>query len=471
MRWMYGLLAMTIVSSSWATPARTAGLGISDQPWMVSGQLPYIFLNPAELAGYRDQAFFEHSDSGSQGGIFAGLGDTIILGILSGRPVNSSVLNSGSGPRGLFDSASSDYLQQFNSTVGAALDASATTSGLGNLGSRVNELDDPGANPLNNRQVSAMLGFDLGTARLGLLSELQDQFKSETEVALGLAFDIGTTIRSVDLALSITSYGLRNSYEASNTNGEIVQALVEDAGAHDITLRNRWLLQFHKEHNSTIFWQVSVLDSSSIDKTISRVTSFTLDSNDTYSRTGVEARFGLANELLLDNTTRVIAGTELQWFYHKNVYDGQDKATKTYSRQPYAADYRSLRLPLVLALETALSENWQIRFSLVQYLFNSPAAGYNLTQVTRTRNNTSLPAVDNEVADEREIFANPATNLNLGLSYTIGRLRLDWLTKVALFREGPYFLSGKSNEVSFSVAAIYNFSAVFSEPITEKEAP
>ncbi len=468
-----------------ATIARSAGMGIGDYPWMSFGQLGYVYANPATAYLYRNTAWFENTSAGSEGGLLLSFNQKLTLGILSGRPTNNDVLNNGLGPRGVFDTGANDYLQYFNTQPGENLDASATSSSLGNIASRVSRLDDPSENKLLYRQAQGLLVFDLGPTKLGFMfgygyASVEDSyegvasreslklFKSEAEGVFGFYIEPGSgPFYSIDGSLGLTFYGVNNTYAAENNLKEKIDASFETSGAHDLTLNLRLGLAANPKNITYTYFYSSFLDSSSIDNAKSEISPFVLNYRDTYSRTGWLSRIGVANTLRFSSFARLITGVQLEYFTHKNVYDGQDKNAGQFAKQPYESRYKHFRLPFVLGMNTQLNRYIQLRFALIQGLINKPASGETQTILRKLRENNAVSTVNSFEETSRTISNNATTEIKLGFSVLVGNLTLDWLSQVKLFRQGPYFLSGASNDLSTRVAATITFNNEMKEAFGE----
>lgn len=476
-----------------ATYARSDALGLKDRYWMSEKQMPYIYENPGTVIHFTDRVFFEYRDSGASGGITADTGSTV-FGLFSGLPAEDTVLNSATQPFGLYDTAGNLYPELVNTGAGEDFDAAATTtlnSGrFGNLPVRVSRLDDPGFNQLNAMNLSALLAAKQGKGALGFMAEYgiardsakfegittEEQVLDKRQLSLTLGFysEPGPLWKIFDAALNVNTYSVNNTYSGDGNDGETVRGSFKTAGAYDFTLHLRNGFKWFENGTDLFYLAVSLRDNSSVAEAESKGgyfetnTGLKINRRDNYSRIGYAYKAGISHDARLSDSVKFLSGFELQHETGNLDYDGFNKETQEYISTPYEATFTRTTIPLVLALEADASEHFQLRFALVHELLKKPGdSSYNIINIEQVRSNTSLASIDSEEKTGRIYNNSPDTAVTIGFSYRYGNLRADWYADAEIFRAGPEFLSGNTQQLSTAFSVTYRYHDFINEQFNE----
>ena len=470
------IIASSITGLRAGTVTLEKSLGIHDTPWMKTSTFSYATKNPTAWFELADQIIVDYDLLSVSGALIFKVSNSLLFSIFSGSPTNSSVLNSGIGPEGLFDFGGSNYITFFNSDTGNVLDSASTGTNLGNLPVRVNELGDPSFNLLQQenlamalayRKRKSTLGFQVayGFSKnleefFGLAEETQELWKSQLRLNFGLKVEnLSDLISFFDIALELKTFDLNNRYDGRvTTTTEKVSALVESAGAFEVQLMGRLGLKKSKSNFWIVYSSITAFDFSSTAQAKSSVQPFIIDTIDNFSRNGFNAALGISNRVKINKSVSFLIGSEARYSYNTLFYDGIDNGNSLLALQPLSGNYYSLKLPLILAFEAQVSKSWVFNLSLSQNIINIPQGEFVEELTEMFRSNQAIDRLTTLESSSRVVQGKSKTEMTLGLSWKISTIQIDWLTQLEIFREGPYFLSGESRKFSTSFGFRYSFS-------------
>lgn len=457
---LISLLFMALPSGLWATLTRASGMGLdNDTAWMLDKQLPYIFENPAAMRGYENSIYFEYYNTVQMGGIFIPLNPKMTLGLFSGTTVEYDVFNS-SEFQSLFHPGSGDP---------AEIDFSAVTSDAV-YRALAKEINDSTKNPLENRNLEALFSYDMGKIKLGgglsygFASKNQSEevtttandnttkeevglFKSEFSLRFGAIYGLGGTFKTVGGSLFLTRYSVDNFYRYTQSNNTTErEAALRSSGSFDLGLNSRGEITDSVKSSYYIHFGYALLNRSTR-TTRSGFGTANPDVESNYARKGHRLRFGASNERTLSPRLMIFWGSEIFYEIFSNNYEAPDVADS----DPYKVSVYKLRLPLILGLRGNLTENTDVRFGVRHNVLNS---GDNSTSTEETYNGGTLQS---STVTSKSSFLSAGSSLSMGLAYRINSLRFDWLANVAIFKDGPHFISGISNPWSTAFSVTFHF--------------
>lgn len=439
-----------------ATFTEAAGMGIDkDTSWMKDKTYPFVFLNPAAMQGLKNSIYFEYYNTIQMGGIFLPITSKINIGVFSGTTINFQALNS-TDFQSLYHTTGNDPAGiNFNNIASGAYQAVAA------------KIDDANANALVNRNLETILTYRMGSMKLGLglsygfASDGQSEvntnssgsvtggnevglFKSEFRMAGGLIMPVSGPFSRLASSIAFTKYNVDNFYiqKGISASSDKMAKLESDA-AFDIELLNRATMTISRKSRLHIFLGYAFLNRSTrtLDETNSP------DRESQYERLGHRIRAGASHELALSNRLGLFYGVELGYEIFSNKYEATKKGS---TDNPYETSVYQMRWPIILGLSSKVSKNFDIRMGIRHNIINS---GDNFSsKETKINGSTTV--------SERASFLSSGSNISMGLSYDLKMLRLDWLTNIAILKEGPYFISGKANAWSTAFAVLFNFDGL-----------
>jgi hypothetical protein len=462
---------------SFASTTVDKGLGLYEYSWFIDGLESYVFENPYYISQYKNRAFAERagaSDGQNMGGIYFSPLSWLTVGMYLGNPVNDTIWN-GTERESLFniDNYSVKGIQMTNSGTVSAKHSTATTQSM--LGYQLEMLDgaiidltDPSdgsalvgtstssskyRNPLNQQNVNLSSSFDFGRWGLGInfayasswankrtgdattsSNDEYDFVNTQYSTALGFFAKFNDKV-SMDADLTLIKYSLSNSYEKT-TPGVYSHMFYGDDGAMDIgfgTRLNYQMTASHRVHfnlkyqyiNHSTKGLLSVKDTDSTNNVYG---------TDSFKRTGQDIQFGVSDEFKIGQDTKAFAGFNSEVLIFANAYSGKDMVLIGKSLNKYSRNSTIVRVPLIVGLESKLSENWTGRFGVVQTIYQPVTdSGKNTTNMGSITTPTNIS--DNSTS---------STVLNMGASYKLGNFIFDWLASVDLLVSGPYMISGKT---------------------------
>ena len=472
-------LLLTLPFAASATQTRSRGLGLStDTSWMVQGQYPYLFLNPAAVNDYRNFIYFEHqlnsvSIEENSGGVFFNPYDKLTFGFLTGLPVNQKVFNDSANPRSLFYSSGTNLIS--NNVIFDLNNAIITANGL-SLAESFN-LYDVSRNEFNNRNINTVLGYEMSNLQLGaligygyvkdnqsranLLKEYIRLFKSETSVTAGARYQKNLwRFESIDLAYSMVLYDLNNNYDSTDIDGLRIAASLTDDAAQDHSIFVKTSFRLHRRHLLHLSYRFASYRTATTATAKSEINVPPLlpfEYVENYSRTGHSHRLGISDEMHPAKTVKVYFGIQVDTESLSNSYDGLDIQSGRYRQNPVEENFNSLFVPVYLGLEGELSKYFTIRFALNHSLHNRPAATYDREFIDNRRGNTSSANITQTNITTTTGSGGAESNVSLGFTLNFSRFSIDWLANANFFRDGPHFFSGKVNELSTALAVSYYF--------------
>ncbi|TAL30172.1 MAG: hypothetical protein EPN93_20325 [Spirochaetes bacterium] len=480
-----GCILALAAAPAHATITLDSGLGLADHPWMVDGLQSYIYANPSYLGQFRNTIFFERigANAGDNvGGFIWNPAKKLTLGVFSGLAADDGTWNT-TGAAGLYYMGNYTPRSLMNPT-------------LVKPGPTILDLDDPdgngaGATPyrkfLANKDVIALLSYEFSRWTLGFSLGYATAWNGETydnttgtqkdeyqfsstqyNVGLSVLFRINERM-TLDTVLGFTMYDLANTYDMTAAASARTMSYESD-GAMDIggTMRYNWqATRMQKLHIQAGF--TSLNRSTKGSDVITGAGP--VNASDTYGRTGMEINFGVADEMRLTGDFMAYIGMNVNYLAMDYSFTGTQTVAPS-SDSTYTNKASAFSIPILLGLETRLSEGWSLRFGFSHIIYNpatsedSSAHDSTASDITRTINGDD----------------SATTKLNLGLSYKYGNLRLDWLANVDLFVRGPEFVSGNataqslsgndgSTPVSLAFALTYSFDSLLSQIAADQAEP
>ncbi|MCS6985661.1 MAG: hypothetical protein NZM25_11125 [Leptospiraceae bacterium] len=446
------------------TYTRSAGYGIDRAiSWMIDGQFPFIFENPAFMIGYENNIYLEYFNTIRMGGIFIGLPQETTLGIFSGSTTDFTTYNTADF-QSLFHGVSDDPARIDFANANFLGNGALSTTPL-NMRAAAADIRNPEANLLENRNVELLANRSFGKWQAGAgvgygfardeqffkdtqnsNEERVDLFKSEFRLVLGLLIPLNTDIlRNIAGSAVFTKHTLSNI--ASKTfNNVPAQGGYESDGAFDAGLRLRTSSSFRKSLLHTHLGYTYLNRSGRSYVTTNYVTS----REGIYERKGHRFQIGLANEIPLTEKLSLFWGSEFFYESFHNVYKAKAIPNVADSRNFDTTVYL-IRMPLVLGIGANLTESFALRFGIRHNVVNS---GNNYESSTQVSNGT--------IVTSRSQFLSAASSLSFGLSYFWGPLSFDWLANISLLQKGPYFVSGQINDMALAFAVSFRYGSLIS---------
>lgn len=476
---------------------RSAGLGLTDEfVWMVDGQLPMIYVNPARIASYRDSFYFEYRNNAGigegTGGILLASGSRFTFGFTAGLPVNRTVFNANNHPRGMFydgEATLTDRRLIDNNVYNALNTAIVNSNGLALAEST--EISGTTRNELKNRSVNVYAGYELNkfsfAAELSYayskdiqgreknsLSEELSLFKSQTAGALGVLWTPSVRfIRQVDFTVRQTFYYLNNVYDENDLSSKNVVGSLTSSGSGDTELFSHASFPILSGHLFHTRFSVAFLNSSTQANARSQVSngaSLPFDYSENYDRKGTRVIAGISDEMRITKRIFWYCGFQMEYESLTNEFDGKNNLTGALRTNPVRQNLTRLYIPILAGLEGKISDSFLFRLGLTHSLKNLRSSGADFesydsttTEETRAANGT----VTNTTIISRSGSANTSSAASFGISYVSGRFSLDWLANINFLREGPNFVSGKINDLSLAVGLAYRFDTSSSEEDAE----
>jgi hypothetical protein len=457
------------------------GLGLYENPWMIDGLQSYIYKNPAYLSKFTDQIFFVRTDQNSGGLIYSPMPE-LNLGIFSGVSLDNNVWNS-NGAESFYHVG--DYAVKANGyqPVAGNNPSGATVSLLDPDG---NSSTSPTASDyreaLNQQDASIIASYIWNKMAFGLgigygaawSSDSYDQTDpvatsqkdkesyefSSTQIDAIIAWLFAFNDKMcVDADVRYTQYLLGNKYDAS-LPGIKTNLTYESDGAMDIALAAGFNWDYsimHKLH-TRIGYAMLNHSAKGTGKSSGNVDpDDDFDVAEKYDRKGMEINIGISDEMRFTTDTTAFAGFNFTMRSFNYSYSGTDKNHATTDDEDFSGTASSMVVPLILGIETKMSENWTGRFSVTHNLWDPEYSSADHTSADVT------PATESSATADKDSTGD--SQLNIGLSYKLGNFRFDWLANIDIFVEGPYIISGKSTTLpgtastpmSMAFAATYLF--------------
>lgn len=505
------ILAATLLSAAPVFSSTTVdkGLGLYEYSWFIDGLESYVFENPYYISKYKNRAFAERAgaaDGQNMGGIYYSPLSWLTVGMYLGNPVNDATWN-GTERESLFniDNYSVKGIQTINSGTGSKRHSTATTQSLTGyqfemLDGSLIDLTDPSdgsalvgtntssskyRNPLKQQNCNFAGAFDFGKWGLGInfgyatswankrtgdattsSSEEYDFVNSQYSTAFGGFVKFNEKV-SMDGNVTWVKYSLGNSYK-QRTPGVYEHMFYGDDGAMDIGASARINYQMTANHRVHFNLKYAYINRSA--KGLLSVSDQTdptsnVYGTDKFERTGQDIQFGVSDELKVSDDMKAFAGFNVEVELFKNAYSGKDKIVIGKNLNKYSRDSTIVRVPLIIGMQSKLTDNWTGRFGLVQSIYQPVTdSGKNTTNMGATTIPTNIS--DNSTS---------STTLNMGASYKLGNFSFDWLASVNLLVAGPYFVSGKTwtnsdqTPMALAFAATYHFDGLVSSSSASAE--
>lgn len=486
------ILALAISSMSlpvFATATSSAGLGLYnndatvgffDRTWAVSGQLPYMYTNPAYASQFTKNAYVENFDFGSgaipMGGFLWNPMDVLTIGVFVGTTTGgaptyegglesesmathglsnlAAVAANGVGgvldydPDSVFSGAGMPALNSRNISIIGVYDLAGMPIGLGISYAAIKRNSDidhaDSATPANNYTENLVTGH------------------SELRVTAGTKLDIA----GIKLAPSIEwrSKGISNEYKYANkaATPTTITATYTSPGMGDLGLIVAGSYAM-SEVNAINFRAGFQMSSTTTEAKLDTDLAGTKNSiSDKIEKNTTSFAFGASDEIKISNIATAFIGFDF-------VYYGapQKVHTKTSTINGTTTDYAvankvetdtsNILLPVFIGVNAKLTEGLTARFGAYAHLLRP-----NFTETNTTPGNSATPGtVTNK--DSSSTGANANATLTFGLSYQISQLRIDWLVQQNLIQNGPFLISGVANGLGTAFAVSYSFDAPKSE--------
>lgn len=497
------VMCIWLTGSAFATATSDKGLGLYDTPWFIDGLQSYVDENPSYLGTFKNRAFFERSsvtgltEGQNIAGLFYAPVDGVTLGMYYGKPVNTTIWNS-TDSEGLFHAGSYAPVAQNKRKHSTATSQSLGAYQEEMLNGSIIDLMDPvdcsalvgtqTSSPSNRqllyqKNVNMLMSYDLSSISFGLTGGYATSWNNvssgsgndydeynlvntEYSAGAGLRIKAGEKV-DIDAAGNWTMYQLENTYKKSESGGYITKISYKTKGAMDFGGHIRLGYQMTQTHKSHFFVKYEMLNRSTQGKMIVNdpdwysglsLTNYNVNAKDTFSRKGQKIVSGVSDEIKVNDSMRAYIGFVVEYTTFKNEYSGTDQVTPVNNLNKYSYSYNSVTVPLVIGLESKLSDNWTGRCSGVQKIYKPfSQSGKTVTVNSTSTGGSTIPSSKNENSSSE-------TTLAIGLSYKLGNFNFDWLANVDMFVQGPYVVSGKgyasssdNNPMSMSFAATYLF--------------
>lgn len=467
-----------------ATVTKVAGMGLDNNTvWMVDKQLSFIYENPAAIHGWGNHIFFEYFNTQQFGGIFIPLPRGITLGIFSGTEANNQVFNT-TDFQSMYHTSGTDPAGIVFFPLPTASSGAARPADIAALG---DDLDDPAKNNLASRNLEVMLSYPLTsriTAGFGLsyafasnnvkqdnipssgaatTSDEISLWKSEFRLSAGILYDLGFIFRTISASVFFQKYSLDNFYKRTVTNASISDEIaLRSNGAFDMGIATKGTIFFSEKAKLNVRLAYSILDRST--KATQQGFQGNTNLESTYDRNGHKIELGASNEIQLSKKLMLFWGSQFVYEPISNSYEAVKFATTNNTLRPYKTSVYSLTVPLILGMSADIADDWDIRFGVRHNILNSPN---NSEQTAETKNNAG--AVTQSTVTSRSAFLSTGSSISMGVSYQISSISFDWLTNVAIFKDGPYFISGKPNSWSTAFSVTFNFGELLSSGGVRKQ--
>lgn len=434
-----------------ASTARMQGMGIDLYPWIIEKNTVYSFSNPALVSDYSNHIYFDYDMSGiyspNSGGLIIDPIDNLTVGFFSGYNVKGNWNN-------LYTTSG------YTSSTGYA-----PSNTLSNL---------------SEKNFSALFGYKMNAMRFGLglqYANAGDEDTAETDtltapaktvtsyqnsefgIDLGYSMDMGQgLLKSLDVKANLTFLGIEDSNEY-NDDTSSSKVSYEDDGAKVLEFNARLTLAPNQKNLVHVFASYMHENNSTKTSASSSATGFSYTAEDTYERKSSSFFLGIADEYKFHKDYFVFIGAGLSLTNATWKYDGQSDTDGTVTYNPAPLDYtgKDFKIPVFMGMEAAFLENWQARFGFSHNILNKVT--YPDGQVVQ-----DVDPTDDSVTEEDKytyIYKPVADNtFSMGLSYVNGNFRIDWFGNIEIFRSGPNFISGASNNFSTAVAATYYFGEI-----------
>ena len=388
------------ISQAVATETRAAGMGLNNGTWWaVDGLLPYMYLNPAAINSFKDNAFFETDGTDEKGGIIFNPMGNIILGLFSGLAADPFG-QMAAGPMPVVD-------KNFGFLGGME---------MGNM----------------------KIGFGLTYTDAEIIDDYVDsginlkveQAQSVMEILGGLSMPMGGAIKSIDAGLRLAMYSYSDTF--TNGNDATANAEMTSDGSMDINVHGRANMALNEKNLLHILLGINMFSTG--------IKNTTNAGESTVSNSVNVISLGVSDEIKVGSSSLLFVGLKIDMWSVTNELTAGGATVKTESSY--------MVIPFFMGVESMISESWQGRFGLthnIRETSNDPMG--DTTAITGGTNQT-FGWVNKDGTDAQ---------LNTGLSYAFGNFTFDWQVNVDLFRNGPNFISGKTTAMSTSFAATFNF--------------
>ncbi len=467
-----------------ASLSRDAGMGLSDVPWMIDGLQGYLYTNPAYAVDFKNRVFFNRTgfESGyNSGGLFWNPVAGLTIGIVSGLEVSNSLWNS-TAAQGLYYQG--NYVSKASTVENTQLQGTTLKDGIDI------KLDDPAfgdeAIDLNQQAFRIVAAYDFGKINAGLsfgfasgwddksytdgtdedsysLSEVQ------YDTTAGAAFKLNDTM---DLAVDVTFkyYDLENKFDMTYTsvNPGTTNISYGSDGAMDIVAGVGYNIKIgaiQKIHTRIQYGLLNRSTIASLFDTRDIVGGDTTEAvTDTLSRKGHEIRVGVSDEMSLTKNLTIFVGINAVYSLFSYEFNANSTPNNTIlENDSYKGDSTTVQVPLYVGMELRPHKNLELRIGLSHVLYNTTMIDSSFYDFDGAANPTS------EWSDT--INNSNTTEMNLGLTWKLYNVRLDWVLNVDIFTRGPDFISGYSaskgitadgsTPVATSFAVSYDFDSLW----------
>lgn len=454
--------------SAFASTTRDKGLGLDQYSWFIDGLEGRVFENPAYLGNYKDRAFAERNgvtDALNMGGIYYSPVDGLTLGLHFGLPVDNSVWDS-EDAEGLFHhdiysvkgknkystAAQTFDGYQFEMNNGEIIDLMDPADGSALVGT---DTSSPVLREsLDQKNLSAICSYSLGswvlggyfgyatswgTKRYGATeADTHDEYSfknDEYSAMLGTKGIIGTVV-DMDISGYWKMYSLKNEY-TKKLPGIDAKMTYKSDGAMDFggSLAVGYkMTEVHKSHFFASYAMLNRSTKGSMRNTDQNTADRNVNASDTFSRKGSTISLGVSDEIKVSNDLMGFVGFSAEYTLFKNEYSGKDSILPANNVDKYTMDSKSISVPLIVGLESKLSEKWKGRFGLTQMIYKPLTdSGKNISSLGKVSSPTSKS--ENESS---------STTMSLGLTYVLNSFTFDWVVSADMFTSGPYIVSGKT---------------------------
>jgi hypothetical protein len=273
-------------------------------------------------------------------------------------------------------------------------------------------------------------------------------------VIAGASLDIGVPL---DVALNVNMWNEKNdnitNYDSNpSTDNDIAQQVIEDNTQLLIGLNARAMVS---ELIASL--AIDYTMSSSVSSDIQNPASgdATVDEDTTTADSKLEITALIGKEVKATDSLTVNAGIGLNV-----VMDGEytdlytDNVDDTNNDNNNYADLATdlwVNVPLYVAVEGKLTENWTIRGGMEVAILNL----HNNTEIDEA--DWDDAEVTDEDVDNQTSTTQGVTGYAVGVTGVFGDLTLDLKVEPMLILDGPNFISGQTNNWSSQVALSYNF--------------
>jgi len=480
-----------------ASDTSSAGLMLgTDNAWMVNGQFPYIFENPAVLGKFKNTAYFESgltTADNATGCIVLGLG-AVTLAMPMGRAADvygtTWLQTPSTVPLSLYNTTSATSAIPAVARTQTAYGAAATAFDL-----KAQTYAGASVAKINKNDFGFITSFDAGPLAIGVIfawASATNNHENEISLAASLPvsreervhfnnnqmiFKLGAEYKvsdstSIGVDAAYVKYGINNHYTSTDTTAPTDSAWdykYATDGAGDINIGANIAIGLSEKKTLHINIHDTIINhSTKYTAEESAAGVVTLSGEDTYSRKGNKLTVGFSDETRVTKDIVLYVGFMLSTISLTTKYDSHNTLAGVANpnlANPIDKKYNSLEIPAYLGVEAKLSENWTGRFGARQYFYQKPLltatyTGANTSETVDTNDTNAANATTatSKYKANREEAA--TTSLSLGLSYQMGNVAVDWLVNVNLFVNGPYFISGSSNTFATQIAATLNYDSL-----------